>query len=398
MAQRRLFSDIIITIDTTLEEGNLTALLYCFSTTRLATHVQSVTIVADGWRPGYSQESVNIPELQKVLALVANSHRDEMVNGELVRQESRVTSLYLDGLRGTEEQIHDIATIFPHLRTLEFWDVDLNYTTDGDQVAFREIEGVPTLRSALTWFCCRSNSFKIPLQRLFPENLAVNLRYISFELATDGMKQQWDDLIKRAGASLHTIDVNFGEVDYPIHASRRTFMIRRTCRSAFLPEFAFFRTVDLTFNTRLRAINLRNLYIAEATAEWLTSSLASIQPEYLEELRLYCCTYDTEESRAPGATALALSMVDQAIAELKESKRGSLHRVVIHNVMVRGEGEGLTYHDWASRCFPRTFQAGLLELEGELIHWPGQNVPEAADSWERGVVSGTRHARDRPKH
>ena len=110
---------------------------------------------------------------------------------------------------------------------------------------------------------------------------------------------------------------------------------------------------------------LRYLYIAEDTAEWITASLASIKPNHLDRLIFFYCTYDMEDMTTPGAAALALSTVDQAIVELKDSKGSNLRRVELFETTIKGEEERLAQHDWAIRCFPKTLQAGLLGLEME---------------------------------
>ena len=110
---------------------------------------------------------------------------------------------------------------------------------------------------------------------------------------------------------------------------------------------------------------LRYLYIAEDTAEWITASLASIKPDHLDRLIFFYRTYDMEDMTTPGAAALALSTVDQAIVELKEAKGSTLRRVEMFETAVIGEGDRLAEHNWTSRCFPRTLQAGLLGLEME---------------------------------
>ena len=231
VAQRRLFSDICITIaDTIWQKSNLTALLCCFSTTHLATYVRSVSIITAKWQAGHELVSVNIPELQKALLLIANCHGYEMVNGTLVRRESPVIYLALNGLSGSEEQIHDLATIFPRLQKLELWDLYFDLLPHGYQVAFSETEEVTTrtLHGALTEFRCHDSEIAIPFHRLFPDNLPVNLHAIRFDLYSggdDSAKQQWDNLVRRAGTCLHTFDVAFAGFEHPIHMSPRTSVI-----------------------------------------------------------------------------------------------------------------------------------------------------------------------------
>ena len=110
---------------------------------------------------------------------------------------------------------------------------------------------------------------------------------------------------------------------------------------------------------------LRYLYIAEDTAEWITASLASIKPNHLDRFIFFYCTYDMEDMTTFGAAALALSTVDQALVALKEAKGSTLRRVELFETTIKGEGERLAQHDWATRCFPKTLQAGLLGLEME---------------------------------
>ena len=82
---------------------------------------------------------------------------------------------------------------------------------------------------------------------------------------------------------------------------------------------------------------MRDLYIAEDTTEWLTSSLGSIKSSCLAKLILFYCTYDMEDMTTPGAAALALSTVDQAIVELKQSTGSSRLRVEAVAMTVKGE-------------------------------------------------------------
>ena len=125
VAQRKLFEDIQLSVGPTLKQGNIASMLCCFSTTHLAKHVRTIVIQADKWEPGLNPVSVNVPELQKVLALIADCRGYEMVHGELTRRVSPVTGLFLYGLMGPEWQIHGLVALFPMLKELEVWDVDL---------------------------------------------------------------------------------------------------------------------------------------------------------------------------------------------------------------------------------------------------------------------------------
>ena len=232
VAQRKLFNYIDITIPHALKRGNLTALLCCFSTTHLATYVRGITIRGKNWYdPGDEPVSINIPELQKVLALVAGSHEYTTANGERVRQESPVTSLHLNGLIGTEEQCHDLATMFPRLQKLELWGVHCDDTPRGDVVACSGTERITALHGALREFVCRNGDIAVAFQRLFPDNLPVHLDAIKFDLDSDDMMPPWDDLIRRAGASLHTLTVAFTGVREPTRMSPRTSMLFHVARN-----------------------------------------------------------------------------------------------------------------------------------------------------------------------
>ena len=238
VAQRTLYRDLRITISTTLWGSNLPGLLQCFSTTRLAKYVRSISILADGYMvsegtPVY----INIPELQEVLSLVAGAHEYTTANGELVRQESPVTALELNEVRGTEEQIHDIVTMFPRLKTLELWSVECDASPSGDVVAFRGTEEVTTLHGDLTEFAWARSAVAIPFRRLFPDNLSVHLHTLRFYLDSDGTAPLWDELIRRAGASLQTLHIGFADGVKSIDMSHRTSIVSRVSRVVTLIDY-----------------------------------------------------------------------------------------------------------------------------------------------------------------
>ena len=105
------------------------------------------------------------------------------------------------------------------------------------------------------------------------------------------------------------------------------------------------------------------LYITEDTAEWLTSSLASIKSNCLNKVQFYCCTSDMGDMTTPSAVARALWTVDEAIVKLKESTGGSLDRVEMWRMTFTRAGRHLAPNEWAGLCFPKSLQAGLLKVE-----------------------------------
>ena len=122
-----------------------------------------------------------------------------------------VTSLVIDGVRGTSAQFLRLACAFPKLTDLEYREcvgaVEDAPEADcvADAFASLAFMGPPPLTS----LSLVRSSFSLPLDVLFPSGTEVRLQSLGFEPNKASEYAEWFSLIKRAGSNLEQLVVEF---------------------------------------------------------------------------------------------------------------------------------------------------------------------------------------------